>query len=55
MVKLTAEQKANIINQYKSGDTQGAIDQAKAIRDNATATPTTPANPVSTYSEASEF
>ena len=30
-VKLTAEQKANIINQYKSGDTQWALQTAKNI------------------------
>ena len=39
-VKLTAEQKADIINQYKSWDKEGALATAKSI--NSGTTPTTP-------------
>ena len=58
MAKLTAEQKANIINQYKSWDREWALQTAREIRDTQatpTQTPQTPANPTSSYTEASEF
>ena len=58
MAKLTAEQKANIINQYKSWDREWALQTAREIRDTQatpTQTPQTPVNPTSSYTEASEF
>lgn len=40
-VKLTAEQKADIINQYKSWDKEGALAMAKSINSGTTTPPTT--------------